>query len=301
MRASLWGAAFIVAALLSARFARAQQGLPPLPAPTAEPSAPPPPAQAPAPAPVVAPAPRQYVYVPPPQGPAAYSNAERKYAPKYSLWLGGSLGVLGYGGGLYTNDASPPPGNPGIETTGNFVRNGLAIQADIGARLARRYIPYLTLEVGLMGAGHRFEGTSTHALTTFVGVGFRFLAGDVDSTSFAGDIALGVRKFQLSNASGTWSISGLEIFRLGFGADVRVSSSVTFTPMITLSGGTLTDTSGTVNFAPNQSDGQSVPSATDSTGRVVPFTGNQGIPAAYQQTYLAIVLGCGVHFDLFGK
>ncbi|HXN34421.1 MAG TPA: hypothetical protein VN894_21310 [Polyangiaceae bacterium] len=292
MRASVRGAAFIVATLLFAGSARAQQALPPLPTPTAEPPVPlptaaPPASQPPPPPPAAAGAPPRnaYPYARPPRGPAAY--AERKHAPEYALWLGGSGGLLAYSGGLYIND---PLSTSGVETTGNFVRPGLALQADVGARLARRYIPYLTLEVGLVGAGRRFEGMPTNASTSFVGIGFRYLAGDVDSVSFASDISFGWRKFQVSNATGTWSASGFEIFRLGFGAEIRLSTRATVSPMITLSGGTLTDTSGNIQFAPNQPDLQTQPL----------FEGT-AIPSAYQQTYFAIVVGCGVHVDLLGE
>jgi len=294
MRTSLRGAACIGATLLFAGAAHAQEVLPPLPAPPAEPPpSPSPPAAAspapPAPPPPAAPTPppTPYAYARPPHGPAGVSAAEPTHAPAYALWLGGSAGFLAYSGGLYINDPLSPAG---VETTANFVRPGLALQADVGARLARRYIPYLTVEVGLVGAGRRFEGVPTNASTSFIGIGFRYLAGDVDSVSFASDISFGWRKFEVSNASGTWSASGFEIFRLGFGAEIRLSTRATVSPMLTLSGGTLTDTSGNIQFAPNQPDLQTQPL----------FEGSP-IPSAYQQTYFAVVLGCGVHVDLFGK
>ncbi len=212
------------------------------------------------------------------------ARADRPHAPEYSLWVGGSLGFLAYNGGLFINNQS------GTETTGNFVRSGAALEADIGARVARRYIPYLMIEQGIMGAGHRFTGTSTSASTQFLGVGFRYLAGDVDTVSFASDVSVGIRKFQVSNSTGTWSTSALEIFRLGFGVDVRLSTWLTITPMVTITGGTPTDTSGNITFAPNQPDLETHPD----------FTGDSGIPATNQYSYYAIVVGCGVHLDLFG-
>lgn len=310
MRLSIWGGAFLAASLAGAA-ARAQAGLPslpPLPPPSAE-SAPPPAQSSPPASPSAAPsgpppsgppsaaaaspsatvpaAPGQYVYTPPPAGPSALSSAERKHAPAYALWVGGSLGLLAYSGGLYQNDPTAPSGSS-IESTGNFVRPGLALQGDVGARLGRRYIPYVTIELGLVGAGHRFDGTPTKASTSFVGIGFRYLAGDVDSISFASDISLGFRKFQVSNDSGTWSASGLEILRLGFGADIRVSTRVTVSPMINLTGGTLTHADGDIAFAPNQPD-----------MRTHPLSG--AIAPGVQDTYFAVVLGCNAHVDLFGK
>src|SRR5208283_4989765 len=233
MRASIWWAAFIVANLLRSAPARAQDGLPPLPPPVeqAPPPLPPPPpdSQPPPPPPpppdaTFAPPPGADPYGPPPQGPYPRKH---KHAPADALWLGGSAGVIAYSGALYLD----PYSSSGAETTGNFVRSGAALQADVGARLARRYIPYVTLELGLAGAGRRFEGTATSASTSFVGVGFRYLAGDVDSVSFASDISFGWRKFQVSNPSGTWSASGLELFRLGFGADIRLTTRATVSPM----------------------------------------------------------------------
>jgi hypothetical protein len=195
------------------------------------------------------------------------------------------VGFLAYSGGLYVNDAE------GTETTGNFVRPGVALEADVGTRVARRYLPYLVYEQGIMGAGHRFDGTSTSASTSFYGIGFRYLAGDVDGVSFASDLSVGMRKFQVSNSGGTWSTSALEIFRLGFGVDIRLSSQVTITPMLTITGGTPSDTSGTVAFAPNQPDLKTAPD----------FTGDGGIPATNQYSYYSIAIGCGVHADLFGR
>jgi hypothetical protein len=215
--------------------------------------------------------------------------AEPVHAPKYSFWLGGRLGLLAYGGGMYQDPADPTTNVGYDETTGNFVTNGLALEGNIGFRLARRYIPYFALELGLVGPGHRFQGTQTSAGTSFLGIGFRFLAGDVDSVSFASDISFGFRRFGVSNSSGSWSATGFEFLRLGLGAEVRVSTHFTVSPMLTVSGGTLTDTSGSISFAPNQGDGM--------TGTPDYVNHGQVAPGA-QTTYVSLVIGCGAHFDL---
>ncbi|HEX3344547.1 MAG TPA: hypothetical protein VHS09_08225, partial [Polyangiaceae bacterium] len=204
--------------------ARAQGAapLPPLPpgdAPPPPPPPPPPPAPrtaspevvyTPAPAPPV-----QYVYVAPPPPGVPMSSVDYVHAPRYGLWAGARLGLLAYGGGLYVNPDTY------TETTGNFVSNGLALELDVGARLERRYIPYLAVELGLVGAGHRFEQTSATAGTSFVGIGMRLLAGDVNNVSFASELSFGFRKIQVSNDAGTWSATGFEFLRLGLGADIR--------------------------------------------------------------------------------
>lgn len=209
------------------------------------------------------------------------SDAEEPvHAPKYALYLGGRLGVLLYGGGMYQDQ------NGNVTKTSAYVGNGLALEADVGARISRRYIPYLALELGLVGPGSAFQGANASAGTSFLGIGFRFLAGDVNSVSFASDLSFGFRRFQVTNGS-TWSASAFEFLRLGLGAEIRLTSAFTLSPMVTLSGGTLTDTSGTANFGPGQ-------------GAPPSFVNSGQIPSWAQTGYLAIVLGCGAHFDLFG-
>jgi hypothetical protein len=210
--------------------------------------------------------------------------AEPAHAPRYSLWLGGRLGLLAYAGSLYAVDANT------VETTGNIVRPGVAVEVDAGARISRRYIPYLALEIGLVGPGHRFDQTSTTASTSFLGFGFRYLSGDVDRAAFVSDLSIGVRTFRVSNASGTWSASAWEILRAGLGAEIRLSTLFTLSPMVTVSWSSVSDTTGRIAYAPNQGDGL--------TGPV--FQG-QPIAGAAQTSYLAFVLGCGGHFDVFGK
>jgi hypothetical protein len=227
----------------------------------------------------------QYVYVAPPPGSPPPFRADYVHAPPYALWLGARLGVLAYGGGLYQD----PSGYS--ETTGNFINTGLALEVDVGARIERRYIPYLAFELGLVGPGHRFDQTSTTAGTSFYGIGMRLLAGNVDHVSFASEISFGFRKFQVSNDTGTWSATGFEFLRLGLGAEIRLANRFTLSPMLTISGGTLTDTSGSIGFGPHQGDG--------ATG--TPDYVNHGqIPNSFQTQYAAFVVGCGAHFDLFG-
>jgi hypothetical protein len=217
--------------------------------------------------------------------PGANATESNRSAPEYSLWLGGRLGLLTYGGGFYRD----PPGNT-IETTGNFVRPGVGLEVDVGARLASRFIPYLALELGLIGPGHRFDQAGAQASTYFYGVGLRYVAGDVNHIGFAGDLSLGFRTLQITSGSSTWDATGLEIFRLGLGVDIRVQRRITLSPMATLSGGTLTATRGNVNFAPNQGDGRTGPA----------FAEGSSIPSNSQAGYYTISVGCGIHADLLG-
>ncbi len=294
--------AFAVVLAVVAGNARARAAgpapLPPLPdspgepaaGPPTAPAAPspeaPPPAAAPAP---LAPAPPQVEYARPPPGSGGMSieAVEPRHAPRNAFWLGARLGLLAYGGGLYVGDQN----TGAVETTGNFIRPGAALEFDVGARLARHYVPYFGVELGLAAPGRRFDSTDTQTGTTFVGVGFRYIAGDTDSVAFVSDISFGIRRFTASSSTGTWSAWGIELFRVGLGAEIRLTNYLTLSPLITVSGGSLTDTSGNISFAPNQPDGQSGP----------PFEGNGTIPSYAQTNYYAVVLGCGAHFDLFGR
>jgi len=227
----------------------------------------------PQPAPRAAPPPVEYE---PPEPPT--------HAPKFSLYAGGRLSYMGFGFNWYRNDDGKS------ETTGNLIGNGMAPELDIGARISHRYIPYLFWEHGFMLAGHRFDGeTGASASTDFYGIGFRFLSGDADSVAFVSDIAVGKRVITLKNGGETYKMSGLEIFRLGLGAEIRVMTLFTIEPILSISGGSLNDTEGTVKYAPNQGDGSTEP------------TYKNGQTIDEPRPYVMLSLGVGVHFDIFGK
>jgi hypothetical protein len=101
---------------------------------------------------------------------------------------------------------------------------------------------------------------------------------------------VGFRTLQITAGSSTWDATGLEIFRLGLGVDIRVQRRITISPMASLAGGTLTATRGNVNFGPNQGDGRTGPA----------FADGSGIPSNSQAGYYAISVGCGIHADLLG-
>src|SRR5579864_1069844 len=183
---------FSTVALLAAGVVAAQEqpgNLPPLPPPSSQP---PPYQPAPAAQPYQPP-PSQPVYAaPPPPPPVVYIEPPSEtHAPKYSLWTGARLGFLGYGGHFF--DYPTGPNTLETETSGNFISNGLALQLDVGARIARRYIPYVGLELGGVKAGHRFDGTGATAGTQFIGIGFRYTGGDVDEVGFVSDLSFGFR------------------------------------------------------------------------------------------------------------
>ena len=221
---------------------------------------------------------------PPPMAPPPPPEPET-HAPKYSLWVGPRLSYVGYGFSFYDNVQGQP------ETTGNFVGNGIAPQLDLGARISYRYIPYVFWEHGFMGQGHRFEGSQAKSSTDFYGVGFRYVSGDVDSVAFLTDLSIGQRSVTVSNGNQSYSMSGLEFFRLGLGAEIRVATLFALTPLLSISSGAFNDSEGDIAFAcaPNCADGVQGPTYTK--GRVIQNS----------RAYVVLSLGLGIHFDIFGK
>jgi hypothetical protein len=284
--------------------AAAQEPLPSLPAPPPPSAAPAPPAPT-APAPPAPPA----AYAPPP--PPAYDYAPAPYdgrppppvslygpppppvhhvhAPRYSLWIGGRLALFGFGGSFFENNAPIAQ----AETTGNFVRTGPELALDVGARLARRYIPYLTLEIVGLPAGHRFAGDSNiHASSGFFGAGFRYIGGDVNTVGLLTDVSFGVRSVDVSNdATGeNYRMTAFEFFRFGIGAEIRLRTHVTIDPILSIGGGSMEGTKGSITYSPaGQGDGQTHP------------TYQYGQSIQNQTSYYTISLGVGLHFDLFGR
>lgn len=206
------------------------------------------------------------------------------HAPKYSLWTGARASFMAFGFSFYQQKDSDH-----TESTGNFVGNGLATELNLGARLAHRYIPYVFYEHGFMAQGHRFEGSDASSSTDFFGIGFRF--GGADDIGFVSDLSVGKRIIHVSNGSESYSMSGLEIFKLGLGAEFRLQTLFTIEVMGTVSGGTLNDTTGDITFSPEGSK----------DGRTHPSFVNGDTFGNFNTTYVNLTLGVGIHFDVFGK
>ncbi|MBX3207697.1 MAG: hypothetical protein KF764_21790 [Labilithrix sp.] len=230
--------------------------------------------------------PYYYPQQPPPQQVVPVAPPEPEtHAPKYSLWTGARLSYVGFGFSFYDNDRGQS------ETTGNFLGNGVAPQIDVGARISYRYIPYLFWEHGFMGQGHRFDGSQARSSTDFYGIGFRYVSGDVDSVAFLTDLSIGKRVVTVSNGTQTYSMSGIEFFRLGLGAEIRVATLFALTPLFSISSGALNDSEGDIAFtcSPNCADGVQGPT----------YKNGQVIQSA--RAYVVVSLGLGIHFDIFGK
>jgi hypothetical protein len=228
------------------------------------------------------PPPRMYYEPPPPPEPPTH-------APKFSLWTGVRLGYLGFGGGFYGVTVPTDNVNTHTETTGSLVTNGPTFQADVGVRLAKRYVPFVFWEHSFLRPGHRFEGNpNASAYSELYGIGFRYTAGDVDSAGFLTEISIGERTVAVSDGSSTYKMQALEFFKLGLGAEIRLSTLFVLSPLASISTGSMTDTQGDVTYS-NAGDGNKHP----------PFVNGNTIDDS--RGYVMVSITCGAHFDVFGK
>ena len=245
------------------------------PVPIAPEPTPGPPLYAPAPAPATLP---EYPYVPrPPPVPV--------HAPRFALWTGVRLSVATFGNSFFRNE------NGQSEVSGNFIKPGLATEVDIGVRLEKRYIPYVTYDRHWsFGGGRRFEGADSSAYAQFFGFGFRYVFGNPDFVAGFTDLSFGRRSVHVSSAGQSYSMSTFEFFRLGLGAEIRLHSRFSFSPQVNISSGVMQGTSGTVTYsAQRQADGLVMPRY------------REGASIEDSTSYLVFGLGVGAHFDLFGR
>lgn len=227
---------------------------------------------------------------PPPRAPTVPSPVEaeaRVHAPNLSLWAGTRLGFIGFGGSFFANE--PRRNQPSsTESTGNFVGNGVATEIDVGVRLAHQWIPYVFYEHGFMAQGHRFAGSNASSSTDSYGVGLRW--GGADRLGFISDLSIGQRVVRVSNGSETFTMKALEVFKLALGAELRVQTACTVEATVSVAGGSMSDSSGDVTYAP----------AASLDGRTHPVFEN-GSLSRNAEAYVVLGVGLGIHFDLFGK
>ncbi|WP_394845574.1 hypothetical protein LZC95_52160 [Pendulispora brunnea] len=265
------------------------------PGQTQQPAPPPPPPQA-APSPYPG-GPYLSQDIPPPPPPIEYEPApEPVHAPNYSFYAGASLRALGFGGYFYTNELGRE------ETTGNFLGPGPAVEVDLGARLGKHYIPFLFWEHGFMRQGHRFDGTDATSSSDLIGLGFRYAAGNVDRASFLSELSIGLRTVTVKNGNETFKMSTWELFRLGLGAEIRFSKLFTISPMAHISSGAMNDSDGSVTFSADGSRDYAAAAASDPNIRAPfhpTFVNGQNIQSG--RSYVVVGIGCGAHFDIFGK
>ena len=157
------------------------------------------------------------------------------------------------------------------------VTPGPTLQADVGVRLGYRFVPFVFYERAILGVGSRFAGErGTSAYSELYGLGLRFVAGDVNTAAFLTEISVGERTVGVSANGQTFKMSGFEYFKLGLGAEIRLSTHLVLSPLASLSTGSMTSTSGSVTFSTaGSADGNTHPpfengaSITDQRGYVM--------------------------------
>jgi len=232
---------------------------PPPPASSAAPGAAPPPymyqepwvppaagkGEGPTPAPLPAP----YVYEPPPPAPPM------NRAPWMALHLGVRAGALfpfgqafaTYQYGYYEYG----------ESWSGLATGGPSVEADVGARLGRHFIVFGFIEHAWMGKGSdaswRYPnppyvpfGEQQSASTDFTGLGFRY-SSNPNRVGILFDVGLGYRWFRERWETGAkMYLHGFGEFRLGAGADIRISRLLSITPLFSVSSGVFSNRQWTV-------------------------------------------------------
>lgn len=188
-------------------------------------------------------APGQYVYEPPPPY-AVYEPPPppkpRHIAPKYALWLGARAGWFIPFGNLWTEGDQNGFRVDDVKWS-QFAAAGPMFELDLGARLGRYYTVFLLWERANLGAGSEeipALGKQEGGDTDYYALGLRF-SSNPNKVGFLTEINLGYRRFRA-----TWD-SGAELrmteapleFRLGLGADIRLTRFFSLSPLVTLGAG----------------------------------------------------------------
>jgi hypothetical protein len=192
--------------------------------------------------------PPQYTYEPPPPGygygpQAIYEPPPppkpRHRAPKYAFFAGARIGYFIPFGNLWLRENPPNSREYDQVKWSHFASSGPMYEFDIGARLGRAYNLFFLWERSELGAGsespNAIFGDQVDADSDYYALGLRF-SSDPDRVGFLTEIALGARRFRAKWDDGTelqMTEAPLE-FRLGLGADIRVSPVFTISPMVTL-------------------------------------------------------------------
>jgi hypothetical protein len=228
------------------------------------------------------PLPAPYVYAEPPAPPEPVH-----VAPSTSLWLGARTGWLFPMGSLW-QDGELIAGrcciyyNRGFD---DFATSGPMVELDLGARLSRTYNLFALWEMGILGDGDELGdafGGQSSATTHFLGAGLRFTTS-ADDFGILVEMALGWRQFRATWDNGTEFTATDDFFntRIGIGADIRLSRSLSIEPMVTLGGGVFTEAEW--KFADGSSSGA--------------FSGLFDQTADRAAQHVPVTLQVGVHWD----
>ena len=185
-----------------------------------------------------------------------------------ALWMGMRLGAFVPYGGLYAERSFVTTPFQHVAT------GGPALELDVGARFARRFVGYGFFENAWLGRGQSPAWSDAHdgqlgASTQAIGIGLRWVSNP-ESLGFVADAGLSYRWFSARWADATTvRMHGFGDIRVGLGANWRIARHWALAPLLTLHTGA---------FSERTLDGQPL--------------------GASASSYLAGVLSLGGYFDL---
>ncbi len=199
---------------------------------------------APAESPEAAP-PRNVIIEPPPPGLGPIVEPPpppiaRHVAPRTAIWAGLRAGWFVPFGNLYAR--ASPPDRYGVVVLdpvrwSSYASTGLALELDVGARVARNYNVFALWERAQLGGGDAESDVhrQTSADSDFWAIAVR-ASSSPDDLGLITEIALGYRQARthFDDGGALELTDGLFEGRLGVGADIRVNPWLSVSPMATL-------------------------------------------------------------------
>lgn len=184
------------------------------------------------------PPPPGYYYGPAPIWEPPPPPKPKHRAPKTAFWLGARVGYFVPFGNLLLRDT--PQGWDEYKWS-ELASSGPMFELDVGARVSRHYNVFFTWEHANLGTGAQDptpDGKQTSASSDYYAIGLRF-SSDADRVGFLTEIDLGWRRFHAEWENGA-TLDMYEApleFRIGLGADIRITNFFSLSPMVTLGAG----------------------------------------------------------------
>ena len=206
----------------------------------------------------------------------------RHIAPRTALWVGARVGwFIPFGDVWARTSRTHVTGVPWSD----YASSGPMFELNAGVRLSRNYNVFALWERARLGSGNgdpqsTLDGKAAHGETDFWGVGVR-ATSDPDNIGFVTELAIGYRRARSMFDNGDeiqFTDAPFET-RLGLGAELRLNSAFTLSPMATIGLGSF----GTIE--------------TVSNGQIRPATRSYDQSDAHAWATFTL----GGHFDLFGS
>ena len=176
------------------------------------------------------------IYEPPPP------PEPQHIAPSNALWVGARTGWF-----LPFGDVRAQCADAGcyhVNTIGwrRYASPGPLIELDAGARISRNYAFFLMWERAWLGAGSGPPEGQNGGTTDFFALAVRF-SSDPDELGFLTEIAFGYRRARIDLGSNdTLRLDNAPFeARLGLGADIRINSTFSLSPLVSLGVGRFDD------------------------------------------------------------